>query len=94
MGDLSVLDLRDKGILDTSSPTGVLTTVQVTPGEPLKLSGQDLRHERDGATALVCARGGDTFRGPRVTGRGAGGPRQARGRRRPPAARRSHAYTI
>ncbi|WP_433543821.1 hypothetical protein ACQPZG_00945 (plasmid) [Streptomyces sp. CA-294286] len=60
LGALSALVLRDKGILDAFSPTGVRTTVQVTPGRPPKLSPHDLRYDRDGATALACARGNDT----------------------------------
>ncbi|MGW3495982.1 hypothetical protein [Streptomyces sp. NPDC001020] len=55
LGLFSAVVLRDKATLDAFSPTGVRAEVLVSPGEPLKLTDEDLRYDRDAATALLCA---------------------------------------
>lgn len=57
LGLFSAVVLRDKATLEAFSPTGVRAKVLVSPGRPLKLTGEDLRYDRDAVTALVCAEG-------------------------------------
>ncbi|MGW3010636.1 hypothetical protein ACWC9R_17650 [Streptomyces sp. NPDC001219] len=57
LGLFSALVLRDRATLDAFSPTGVQARVQVPSAGPLKLTGKDLRFDRDAATALDCAKG-------------------------------------
>ncbi|MFF0742941.1 hypothetical protein ACFYVL_21335 [Streptomyces sp. NPDC004111] len=62
MSDIAALVLRDRSIVDAFSPTGIRAVVKVTPGRPLSLSREDLRYDRDGVTALVCAEDDGTDR--------------------------------
>ncbi|MEU9115286.1 hypothetical protein AB0D04_26770 [Streptomyces sp. NPDC048483] len=57
LGLFSAVVLRDRATLDAFSPTGIRAEVLVSPGRSLKLTGEDLRFDRDAVTALLCAKG-------------------------------------
>ncbi|NUU23125.1 MAG: hypothetical protein HOV68_16680 [Streptomycetaceae bacterium] len=53
-GLFAVTVVRDRATLDALSPTGIRTSVTVTPGASPAFTDEDLRYDRDGVTELSC----------------------------------------